>query len=332
MKNKLLIKITVIIVLIFGMINAAGTEAGSPIFSPSTNIDIAYNNGSSGTVTSNGSMFSGLTDISAAVDEINGLVFAGTNINSISAATIYAGGVYTELEAGAYQTAFSFLNRGNTSENIQVAATVYGQARPADNAWTLNIDSQKKILEDQIGVFYVTLNVLSPVVLDEVLYMVTGSLVNATNVVSYNAFDGAVRLFDSGFTTGGSYGGVDNIVSSYRLAAEGFNLAFTDKSRTLVDGSPLIPGKRIKYTTKVKNNSSSIATGVKLLDTIPNQCHIYYNDTPTITNVNTGGWQDSVGNKQTYNNSRGAGSEVGWDNIEIIPGNELTAEYTVTVD
>jgi uncharacterized repeat protein (TIGR01451 family) len=84
---------------------------------------------------------------------------------------------------------------------------------------------------------------------------------------------------------------VDDISHFYVLEAEDYDLEFVQRTSEVraptIRGytgniSDPVPGSKIIYTIVFKNNSTGKAMNVQIRDKIPNNCHLYYNDTPSV--------------------------------------------------
>ncbi len=334
MKNKfkILILSILLIALASNLLHASGTEAGSRIIAVSTNIEVIFTD-SEGAAASKDASTDGIPDNIQTLLEINGLVQTATDVSALGSPV---SGVYKNIKGGTsgtvrpYLLTFTYMNRGNTSEDIKISSNVTGGPR-----WITQDDVRKHVIEDDIGTLRVTLNVQNPISLEDISLRVIGSLVTASNVVSYNAWTGAVGIIEGGFEANVPYGGLNNITNNYTLEAEGASLVFPDKTLAIsappdYEGSATapVPGAKLRYTTTIKNTSTVVAINVDFRDQVPNDCHLYYEDTPEIS-----GTADT--NYSWYgaqNNSAGSGSTFGWDDIRISPNATVTLKYSVTID
>lgn len=325
---------TLIFFWITAAVWASGTGAGLRIIAPSSSLVVLYNDDAQQQVTRSSSEF-GIIDDEHIVLEINGLV--ETNIDRSEIAGYENAGSYKGIEGGPagtvkkYVIVFQYLNRGNTSEDVRVSASVTG----GENRWWKEEEGIKTLQEDAIGEYRITLNVQNPLALEQVSLTTLAKLITANNVVSYNAFSGAVGLYQGSAQANVQYGGTDNIKNTFNFEAEGATLEYIYKIATITApagyGSPgdaPVPGSKIKLTTAVKNTSTAVATGVKIRDKIPNNCHFYPTDTPVLTGAadNNYVWVGGL------TNTVGSGSEIGWDDIKISPNATVVLEYTVTIN
>lgn len=326
--------IFIIMFLIFKVALASGTAAGMKIVAPSSNLVILYTDSEALIVTKSSSEF-GIADDEHTILEINGLV--QTNINDSEISSFYDNGVYRGILGGTggtvrqYVLSFQYLNRGNTSEDVKITANVEG----GENRWWVEEDITKNILEDEIKTYFITLNVQNPVALEDVTLTTLAKLITANNVVSYNAFTGAVGVYDGGFLADVVYGGTNNITNQFYFEAEGAALEYLSKTTEVIApsgyGTPSnakVPGSKIRITTQLKNNSTAVAAGVKLRDKIPNNCHFYPVDTPAVSGAANEDYVWIGGSSNTL----GAGGVIGWDDIIISPNATISVEYTVTID
>jgi hypothetical protein len=149
---------------------------------------------------------------------------------------------YTDIPAGEYLLTYTYMNRGNTSEDIgwqPISATL--------NCQSLEFFPPKhycKFSKDQVHTFRVSLNVTAPYALDETTLSINVGLSDPNNVVSYNAFNGAYVYFSGApeyAEYAGAYGGTGNFSYQYDLQAEGYNLKY------LLDKKKLPPAEYAAY-------------------------------------------------------------------------------------
>ncbi|MDC0977731.1 hypothetical protein OAR19_00570 [bacterium] len=315
-------RLLIILLILFAGINAAGTVAGSDIFVPSTNIELAYSDGGGSATSKNGSE-DGLADISTTILEINGLV--ETDVDSTEINYLLSGGVYRNVTPGVdVVLRLTYLNRGNTDEETRISVDI----TQAASRWTGDVMITVNIVQDQTHQFVVTINPATVENLERATVDILADLVSATNVVSYNAYSGAVGLFDGGFQSDVSYGGTDNIGHQYVLEAEGYDLEFV-KRASLVTApgtyggtiTDVVPGSIIRYKIVVKNNSGAVAKDVEINDQIPNNCHMYNTDTPTPN-------ADFI---SPANDTSGEGTAVLF-RVTVPANSTATVNYSVTID
>lgn len=343
-KKKIFLLLVALCLFYCNELQAAGSAAGDTILFSSSNISIMYTAADSSTISENGTSYA-INDHSINILEINGLIEIETydmshiaGVNPSININLLAENSYTGIPDGEYLMQYTYMNRGNTNEDIGITANISG-AEPADR-W--NIFPQRttiNLAEDQVHTFKVSLNVTAPYALDEVTLSINIGLENPTNVVSYNAFNNAYVYFAGApqyAEYGTAYGGTGNFSYQYELQAEGYNLKYLLREKevtapseyTAYGGTNLtdpVPGSKITYTTQVINNNTSVAHGVNIKDIIPNNCHLFPGS-DEIQNIISGSWDSSVGYLP------GEGTEVGWDNVYISPNTTITVKYTVTID
>jgi len=332
---KLLLGFLVVVVLTNALL-ASGTGAGTPIQAPSVNLKVTYTDGVGNSVTKNASA-DAVGDWAESVKAIHGLV-AGDILCPDLAGFVATTHLYTGVTANEnYLFSFSFTNRSNEAVTAD-AAVVLAQN---GTRWSMIDDPAKVIAEDAVQTFLITVNSGTAIAFQRVTLNVTTSITAVPsvtkNVVSYNAWTAAVGA--AGDT--GVYGGVDNIFNYYVLEAQGFEL--TVLSRTAEITAPVangyaglitdpVPGAKIKYTIAVRNDSSSVATDVDISDIIPNNCHLFFTDTPTVANEVANHWTALPAGFVPTANTTAGGQTISFMNINISPNAVLTLNYTVTID
>ncbi len=341
-KKKIFLLLVAICLFYCNELRAAGSEAGSTILFSSANISIMYTAADSSTVSENGTAHA-IDDHSISILEINGLIeiekYDMYNIaESNPSINQAAENSYTDIPAGEYLLTYTYMNRGNTSEEIGLTANISG-AEPVDRWNVFPQNTTLNLAEDQVHTFRVSLNVTAPYALDETTLSINVGLSDPTNVVSYNAFDSAYVYFAGApeyAEYGGAYGGTGNFSYQYNLQAEGYNLKYLLRQKEIAapaeyaayPGANLtdpVPGSKITYTTQIVNHNTSVAHGVNIKDIIPNNCHLFP-DSHEIQNIISGSWDSSVGSLAAE------GTEVGWENVYISPNATVTVKYTVTID
>lgn len=316
--------VLIIVCSLLSFMYASGTRAGSNILAPSTNLKVEYGDGGGGTTTKNASEF-GINDQSSTVLEINGLVETSVDLSGLSGLS-FSEGIYKSVIPGNdYVLRFSYLNRGNNDEVVSFSSTV------TDIDWAGSGEVTKDILEDATHTFIVTLNAGVNQVenLEKATINVMTQLVDPDNVVSYNAFAAAV----SDMLNGG-YGGIDDIAHEYGFQIEGYNLMFNNRG-TAVQAPPsypntstdVVPGAKIRYSIVFKNNTKAIAKDVILRDVIPNNCHLYYTETPTVEGAVSSAWEGALDN-----NADSSTPEAVKFKVTVPAEGTVTASYSVTID
>lgn len=334
MTKKILV--ILLLLLLSGLLNASGSSAGSEIVAPSVNLAVFYYDEMAETVSKSADQFN-IPDDKQTVLEINGIVQEGIVTTSIAA--FYDGGVYRGIQGGvggtlrSYTIGLQYRNRGNTDEEVRVTSSLSLNTP----RWQTEDPLKQNLAEDQVYTFVVTLNVQNPINLEDITMITMAKLVTATTVVSYNSFAGAVGYYEGGYIANLSYGGTDNIANNFYFEAEGANLEYLNKTYSVLaptgyagaGNTTLVPGAKLQFVTEIKNTSTAVATGVKLRDKIPNNCHYYPGEPPEISgeaNEGAPSWVGGAGNNQ------GPGSTIGWDDITISPNATITVKYSVTVD
>jgi len=326
--RKSIVLLAVIMVML-SWLSASGTRAGDSVFSPSVNLTIEYSSGSGGLTTSKNAADFGIADTAMNVLEINGLVETNLSLAGLSGLNL-VGGLYKAVVPGTdYVMKFSYLNRGNNDEVVSFSSTV------TDVDWSGAAEVTTNLLEDATHVFTVTMNAGVNLVenLEKATFNILTRLVDPDNVVSYNAFTAAVGAI--GDT--GTYGGTDNITHQYSFEIEGYNMEFS--KRDVAVNSPtaygypadhptdVVPGSKIRYDIVFRNNSKAIAKDVILRDKIPNNCHLYYTETPAVDGATASAWEG-----ETNNNADSTTVDAVKFRVTVPAESTVTASYSVTID
>ncbi len=304
---KKLIGSLLVLTILCSAVFASGTRVNTIINAVAADIVLNYA-GNTKNATADG-----LTDITSNVAAIHGLLETQANVPAL----------LTDLVDGTYNFDFAYLNRSNDDVIVDINQVFTPDAR---GHWTVSADEgTKNILEDQIATWNIAvvgalLESLEPATLSVTAKIQGGGL----NVVSYNAFAGAV-----GDMLGGAYGGTDAIAHTYSLIALGADVTILSRTSVITDpllGSNPIPGAKIKYTVVVQNNNAARIVGAEITDRVPNNCHFYDTDAATITGTEN----DLTVVKPTGTGA--AGTAITYSNMNIGPNATLTMEYTVTID
>jgi uncharacterized repeat protein (TIGR01451 family) len=333
MKMNIIKKIIILLTITFlSIVNAAGVGAGQRIIAPSVNIELIYTSGSGSAVTENGS-YHEISDITSTVLTINGLVEIGVDETALSSLTP-VGNIYTNVIAGTdYTLSYAYLNRGNAEDNVSFSATI---TEVTSGNWTGATSSIQSIAEDSFVTFSFTIRALTANVenLETATFNVLTSIVTPDNVVSYNSFADAVMAY-SGPAGYSGYGGTDNIEHQIVIQIEDYNLSYLSRLVTINappdypnTDSDLVPGSKIRYSIVVKNDTSAIAKDIVLTDIIPNNCHLYYTDTPSIEGGTDSSWEGETNNDASQS-SPGNGVQF---QVTIATQETVTLSYSVTVD
>lgn len=324
----------VILLFICGMLIvstalASGIGAGQQIQAVSTNLKIEFSDGGGGTTSKTASEFSIGTDTKTVI-EINGLVETNQNLASLGA---IQGSIYRGFTPGTdYSISYTYLNRGNSSDDVDLTAT---KVDPLSH-WTLADTAQQTIAEDATYTFWVTFNPTTALSYERATLNIETAILNPVNVVSYNAFSGAV-----GDMQNNGYGGVGTFNYSYTLEAEGFDVAIFSRSSEIVApaGAPAgqpVPGAKITYTIVLKNNSTAVAAALTLKDKIPASCHMYYHadNYPDVLGeyTGTGGHEWVRADDFAPQAMSAAGTDVVFSNVYVPAEGYVTLNYTVTID
>lgn len=337
-KARVIVSFLCLFVMLTGTVLASGTLAGTSILAKAVSLNVHYTT-QGGVATQNSAAANGIEDWIEEVDAIHGLQPGTVFCPAIGTFAEANHGPYDALPAASdYVFNLTFRNRSNES----VTADVEAALTQAGARWSIADTAAQTIVEDGLGQYYVTVNSGTALAFERVTVNITASITAVPsvtkNVVSYNVFDGAI-----GDNANGGYGGDDDIPYYYILEAEGFNL--TVVTRAVEITSPQIkgygggahdpvPGSKVKYTIAVKNNSSSVATLVDISDVIPNNCHLYFNDAPTVEGEVNDHWvaMDDGSTFEPTSNTTAAGTTVTFKDINISPNYTITLNYTVTID
>jgi len=172
----------------------------------------------------------------------------------------------------------------------------------------------------------------SALALEEVTLNVTVELSGET-AVDYTRFSNAYA--GATYQDEGNYGGAQSMGPFiFKLEAEGYSILVVDRQLTINapagysgDAADAIPGSKIKYFIVLKNESTAVATSINLTDVIPDNCHLYYTDLPSVTGAASYEWQGAEDNDAT-SQTADAVKYV----ITIPAEGTITASYTVTID
>jgi uncharacterized repeat protein (TIGR01451 family) len=325
--------------MLTGTALASGTAAGTVIQAKAVSLNVHFVDGAGVAQSKSAAADLLVEDWTEEVAAIHGLLPGTVLCPAIAAFAEANHGVYDALPAASdYVFNLTFRNRSNESVTADVeAALIQAGAR-----WSITDTAAQTIVEDSIGQYYVTVNSGTALAFERVTVNITASITEVPsvtkNVVSYNVFDGAI-----GDNANGGYGGDDDIPYYYILEAEGFDLSVITRSVEITSpqlkgytggANDPVPGAKIKYTIAVKNNSSSVATAVDISDVIPNNCHLYFNDTPTVEGEVNDHWvagTDGTGFDPT-SNATAAGATITFKDINISANETITLNYTVTID
>lgn len=331
-----IVLLTFALVLLINTALASGTGAGTAILAKAVSLNVHFVD-QGGSSQSKSAATDGISDWTQSVKAIHGLDPQTALCPAITGFAEANHGPYQGLAAASnYVFDLSFRNRSNESVTTDVIAAM----TQAGSRWSITDSAEKTIIEDQIEHYFVTVNSGTALAFERVTINVTASITavpsTTKNVVSYNAFANAV-----GDMQNGAYGGIDNIAYYYILEAEGFDLTVVTRSVEITaptgyTGNPNdpVPGAKVKYTIAVKNNSSSVATAVDISDVIPNSCHLYFNDTPTVEGEVNNHWVagiDGTSFSPTVNTTAG-GATVTFMDVNISANATITLNYTVTID
>lgn len=329
---------TIVFFLLLTGLYASGTRANETIMAASTNIVLEFNNAAGITVSKTASEDSNVADATANVMEINGLVETNKDLASFLAMT--DGGILNVDEidyslfqgfqnGSEYQISYAYLNRGNWDEAIQLTTTFNQLA----DRWSISVNATRvDVIEDQVGTFNIAIKALDLYAYERATLNVLIGLATPNNVVSYNAFEGAI-----GDMQDGGYGGLDNFAYHYILEAEGFHLTFVDRIVEVetpadYDGevattTNMPPGTKIKFSYVIKNENTAVATDIRLKDTIPEDTHFYHTEAPSVVGARAWQWLGSTTNTANAETANVVDFEI------TISGNEqVTASYCVTLD
>lgn len=323
-------------VMFITALQASGTGAGVTITAPSTDLKIVYGDGSGGSTTKNASI-DGINDWASEVKAVHGLLPGEISCPTIVGFTGANHGPYIGITGNQeYAISFTYNNRSNESITADIAAAVLG----GGGRWTVADTSELNVDEDQNKTFFVTINVGNALAFERITVNITASITavpsTTKNVVSYNAFENAV-----GDMQNGAYGGIDDIFNYYVLEAQGFNLSVVSRSVEVIaptsrgyngGANDPVPGAKIKYSIAVRNDGSTVATNVDISDKIPNNCHLYFNDTPEVLGERNNHWVAEPDGFAPTLNTTAAGTVITFNDVNISPNNTVTLSYTVTID
>jgi len=268
-------------------------------------------------------------DSSIDVNKISGLALPGAQDGNMGLS--YAGSLYKGLEPGdSYSARFFFINRGNDDDTYTVTSVLTQSA----SRWSKSeINSNlSNVSAWQMGSVEVVAEPTSALALEEVTLSVTVELSGET-AVDYTRFSNAYA--GATYQDEGNYGGAQSIGPLFfKLEAEGYSIKVIDRQLTINapasysgDATDAVPGSKIKYFIILKNESTAVATSINLMDVIPENCHLYYTDLPSVTGAASYEWQGAENNDATSQTSD-AVKYV----ITIPAEGTITASYTVTID
>ncbi len=273
----------------------------------------------------------GIANDTTTVLKISG--FAKERVYDGNLGETFENNLYQGLMPGKeYSVLFSYINRGNDSDSLTANITLDQESSrwtTLSNGLLNNISKWQKI---DYEVKVLPANALA---YERTTLKVTLSLLNG-NAVEYSKFTEAY----GGGTLGdeGIYGGDDYFNYEFYLQAESVDLVFVDriayaeKPDSLVGGIEIdeknyVPGTKIRYAVVIRNDSAAMIPTVNLKDIIPQHCHLYYTDLPTIAGIPSSNWEWKGA---TANSATG---EAVYFEIKNMPGNTtVTASYTVTLD
>lgn len=307
---KKIIGSLLVLTLLCSSVFASGTLRGTVINALASDIVLNYA-GNTKDATADG-----IADASQIVAAIHGLLETQAD----------APVALTGLVDGTYDFAFSYMNRSNGDVDVDITRVFTPDAR---GHWTVTGDAGiKAIAEDAVVQWTIAVVGASLESLEAATLSVTAKIQGADlNVVSYNAFVGAV-----GDMQGGAYGGTDAINHVYRLEALGADVTILSRTAAITDplsGSNPIPGAKIKYTVVIQNNNSARIVGAQIADKVPNSCHFYDVDVPTVVGTEN----DATVALPTLTAATGtAGADIVFSNMDIPANGTVTLDYTVTID
>lgn len=262
-------------------------------------------------------------------------------ISGFAKERVYDGNLGETFENNAYQgltpgreysVLLSYINRGNDTDSL----TANVNLQQEDSRWNMlsngllnNVSKWQKID------YEVKVLPASAMAYERTTLNITLSLLNG-NAVEYSKFSEAY----GGGTLGneGVYGGADYFNYEFCLQAQSVELLFVDrlvyveKPDSLVEGIDIdeknyVPGTKIRYAVVIRNNSSITIPTVNLKDVIPEHCHLYYTELPTIEGIPTENWEWKGATENI------AIGEAVYFEVRNMPGNTtVTASYTVTLD
>lgn len=316
-----------LILICLNVLNASGVAAGTIINASSQNVQLSFTE--AGTTNIKLASDFDIDDWETKVLAIHGLLpgTATSTLPGFSEETPF----YNNVTPDSYVFTFPVINRSNESVTIDITATHNQET----THWLLANSDAVFCPEDQMATFVVTLSASVLEALERVTLNTTVTLTetpSTKNIVSYNMFDMAV-----GAMANGGYGGTENVSYLYTLQAVGFNLEILSKTFVVthpsgdLSGEEPFPGSKITYTVVVKNNSVSNALNVSLNDVIPNNCHLYFDDMPTVAGASNL-WEAADDFSPTVNATTGGGEIITFGNINIDADKKITLNYTVTVD
>jgi uncharacterized repeat protein (TIGR01451 family) len=304
----------------------AGTAKGQVIYALAGDMYVQYNELSeteyiSKNITSGG------------VVKISGLAYERIKDGNLGEA--YSDDIYRGLEPGReYSVLLSYINRGNDTDSYTATVTLEQEAaRWSSTAYVNNLNNisrwqlasfEAKAVPSQANAYeLVTLNV--------------SIALSSGSAIEYEAFSGAWT--GGTFNNDGWYGGKQQFPASgsheFILQAEGYAINFLSKTAVInvpsgaqaSNQGKLIPGSQIIFTIVMKNISTAVASSVNVTDVIPQNCHLYYTNTPNVTGATDWEWKGVTSNTAGPQTADAVKYE-----ITIPSRGTITVNYTVTVD
>lgn len=302
-----------------------GTAKGQQIYILGSNMYAQYNNLIDTSYISK--------NITVTVAKISGLEHE--NIKDGNLGEAFSNNLYKGLEPGReYSVELNYINRGNDTDSYSADITLeQTDARWLKAEYVNNLSNvsrwqqtgfEVKVMPNQANNFEkVTLNI-------------SIELIGAT-AKKYEAHPGA--WLGGTFNNDGWYGGQQRFPESgsnvFVLEAQSYNVKFIKKTALInvpeevqeSNQGKLIPGSQILFSVVLKNESSAVATSVNIKDVVPQNCHLYYTDTPAVEGAVSWQWKGATDNTADENTVDAVFFEV------TMPSKgTVTVNYTVTVD
>lgn len=302
--------------------NFSGSAVNAPINSYAADIVVSYQGGATNGL-ANG--IPSITDLS--VQKISGLT--DPRIEDGGLGEQYLGNMYAGLIPGEqYRLCYKFVNRGNSTDTYQIQSNL----QQAGNRWSVNAPAAVVVSPWQVAAANIVVAPATALAMESVTLNVGVALALDT-AVQYSAFSGA---FTGGtYNNEGVYGGVQSVASqAYILQAEGYNVDIVTRSMNIinpngvtVDAANVVPGSLIKYTIVLRNHGNATASDVIIADKVPQNCHLYYSQEPTVNGAVSATWEGATSNAAIYTDVNAIRFR-----LTISPQTMTTLSYAVSVD
>lgn len=303
-----------------------GTAKGQIIYALAGDMYVQYNELAETKYISKNIMTGGVTKIS-------GLEYERIKDGNLGEA--YSAEIYRGLEPGReYSVLLSYINRGNDVDSYTATVSLDQEA----SRWTSStyVNNLENVSRWQLASFEAKVVPAQANAYEQVTFNVAVAL-SAGTAHKYEGYAGA--WFGGTFNNDGWYGGEQRFPVSgshvFVLQAEGYELRFINKSAVIdvpagaqeTNQGKLIPGSQIIFTVVLKNLSTAAATSVNITDVIPQNCHLFYTNTPTVEGATSWAWKGAEDNNATSDTPEAVKFEV------TVPSRgTVTVNYTVTVD